>query len=158
MRILTSCNWAQHDKILHMLQESSNSQPKENLTYSYPEGILVNNKEPRTFIKGLFSRKNKNSVLIRFRRGQRRCSIASEVKSCWPGTKPTETNKNVRMKQINFTTENKVMRQKYSLPSQNYEPSRVYSTRRRKWLKQATFRHKVRVERAFQSPCSSLNF
>ena len=87
-----------------MLQESSNSQPKENLTYSYLEGILVNNKEPRTFIKGFFSRKNKNSVLIRFKRGQRKCSIASEVKSCWPGTKPTETNKNVCMKQVNFMT------------------------------------------------------
>ena len=87
-----------------MLQESSNSRPKENLTYSYPEGILVNNKEPRTFIKGFFSRKNKNSVLIRFKRGQRKCSIASEVKSCWPGAKPPETNKNLCMKQINFMT------------------------------------------------------
>ena len=87
-----------------MFQESSNSQPKENLTYSYPEGILVINKEPRTFIKGFFNRKNKNSVLIRFKRGQRKCSIASEVKSCWPGTKPTETNKNVCMKQVNFMT------------------------------------------------------
>ena len=28
---------------------------------------------------------------FRFKRGQRKCLIASEVKPCWPGTKPQET-------------------------------------------------------------------
>ena len=50
---------AQREKTLHMSQKSSNSLSKENISYSDPEGILENNKEPRTSIKELFSRNKK---------------------------------------------------------------------------------------------------